>query len=127
VEDDKDHVFADGLVTFVGQVSGKQGHSNCTHLLPSCSFSLRPPHCVQVIGMVCAESTALAEQAAGLVHVHYGPPLPSIFTIDDAIAADGPWHKYSHTVQDGDVPTALARAAHTLEGERSVGAQEVGA
>src|SRR5206468_270250 len=49
--------------------------------------------------------------------------LPPIFSIDDAIAAKsfiGP----KRTISRGDVASALATAAHTLEGSLEVGGQE---
>lgn len=51
----------------------------------------RKVHCVgQVIGAVLAESAAVAKQAAKLVRVQY-EELPSLMTIEDAIAADRYW------------------------------------
>ncbi|CAM9651506.1 unnamed protein product [Laminaria digitata] len=51
-------------------------------------FAVSEVHCLgQVIGAVLAETPVLAEKAAKLVTVRY-EELPTIMTIDEAIAAD---------------------------------------
>ena len=96
IADDKDHVFADGLVTCVGML----------------------------IGIVVADSLPLAKLAAKLVVVEY-EELPAVLSIAEALAAVPPsLHKYSHCVVDGDVEAALTKAPHVLSGEQRVGAQE---
>lgn len=93
-EDSKDRVFADGLVTCVGMA----------------------------IGVVVAESAALARRAAALVAVEY-EVLPAFLSVAEAIAARH-FHAYDHCVADGDVEAALAAAPRTLTGGLCVGAQE---
>jgi xanthine dehydrogenase molybdopterin-binding subunit B len=94
VEDDKDRVFAEGLVTCVGMA----------------------------IGIVVAESAALARRAALLVQVEYAV-LPPCLTMGQAVA-QGRFHEYDHCVAQGDVEAALEAAPHRLSGGLRVGAQE---
>ena len=93
-EDNKDRVFADGLVTCVGMA----------------------------IGIIVAETAALARRAALLVVVEY-EVLPSCLSIAEA-EEQGRFHPYDHCVANGDVEAALATAPRTLSGGLHVGAQE---
>ena len=68
------------------------------------------------------------EEARRHVRIHVDP-LPAVFTIDDALAAetviwgdDNIFKRY--TVQRGDVDAALAAASVVVEGEYETGAQE---
>ncbi|CBJ27195.1 conserved unknown protein [Ectocarpus siliculosus] len=86
-------------------------------------FAVDEVHCLgQVIGAVLAESAAIAESAAKLVMVRY-EELPSIMTIEDAIAADS-YYGDRHAIVDGDVDSALKDADVVVEGEMAIGGQE---
>ena len=50
-------------------------------------------------------------------------PLPTIISIDDAIAAKS-FHKVHHVISDGDVEQGLENSDIVLEGEMRVGGQE---
>ncbi|XP_025104164.1 xanthine dehydrogenase/oxidase-like [Pomacea canaliculata] len=79
-------------------------------------------HQGQVIGAVVAETQVQAQRAAQAVKVKY-IELEPVITIQDAIQKNSffPFHP---TICRGDVEVALSAAAHTLEGEMRVGAQE---
>jgi len=94
VEDDSDRVFADGLVTCVGQA----------------------------IGIIVAETKELADAAVRLVQIEYEILLPCL-SIADAIAQNR-FFSYDHCIANGDVEAALATAPRTLSGGLCVGAQE---
>ena len=94
VEDNKDRVFADGLVTCVGMA----------------------------IGIIVAETAALARRAALLVDVTYEVLLPCL-SIQEA-KEQNRYHPYDHCVASGNVELALASSPHTLQGGLCVGAQE---
>ena len=94
VEDDKDRVFADGLVTCVGTA----------------------------IGIIVADSAAIAHQAASMVEVVYDILEPCL-SISDAVRMNR-FHDYDHCIADGDVESALASAPRRLSGGLCVGAQE---
>eukprot|EP00752_Nemacystus_decipiens_P001718 g1661.t2 len=87
-------------------------------------FAVEEVHCVgQVIGAVLAESAALAEKAAKLVTVRY-EELPTVMTIEDAIAADS-FFDDRHAIVDGDPEEAMAAdGVVTVEGEVTIGGQE---
>ena len=94
VEDDQDRVFADGLVNCVGMA----------------------------IGIIVAETKAIAKEAVKLVNVEYEVFEP-VLSISQAVAKNH-FHKYEHVVEHGDVDEAIASAPHTLSGGLRVGAQE---
>ena len=94
VEDDQDRVFADGLVTCVATA----------------------------IGVIVADTAAIARQAASAVEVVYDVLEPCL-SINDAVRMNR-FHDYDHCIADGDVETALASAPHRLSGGLCVGAQE---
>ena len=76
----------------------------------------------QPIGLIVATTDAIAQRAAKLVEVKYDP-LPTIISIDDAIAAKS-FHKVHHVISDGDVEQGLESSDIVLEGEMRVGGQE---
>jgi xanthine dehydrogenase/oxidase len=94
VEDDKDRVFAEGLANCVGMA----------------------------IGIVVAESHAIAKDAAKLVKIKY-EVLSPVLSISEAVRRSH-FHKYSHCIESGNVPRALSEAPHRLTGGLRVGAQE---
>ncbi|MGH7179230.1 MAG: molybdopterin cofactor-binding domain-containing protein, partial [Tepidisphaeraceae bacterium] len=74
------------------------------------------------IVLIAAESRAALSAAKKAVRIEM-EPLPPIFSIDDAIAANqfiGP----KRTIARGNVKSALASADHVLEGTFEVGGQE---
>ncbi len=76
----------------------------------------------QIIALVVGETQEMCRAAAAKVVVEY-EPLPPIFTIEEAIAADS-FHSEPHFIRRGDVTAALANAPQTLEGEFSFGGQD---
>jgi len=76
----------------------------------------------QVIGVIAAETQAIARQAAQLVKVEY-ERLPHVLSIKEAIAANS-YIGDECVIQSGDVEGAMAGAEHTLEGEVHIGGQE---
>jgi len=76
----------------------------------------------QPIGMIVAESHALARKAAGLVKVEY-EVLDAILTIEDAIKADS-YIGDAAVIQNGDAVGVLASAKNVIEGEIRIGGQE---
>jgi len=76
----------------------------------------------QIIGVVVAETQALARRAAGLVKV-VTEASPHILTIEEAIAANS-FIGDEARLTDGDVEGAMASAEHTVEGEVRIGGQE---
>ncbi|HEX4641516.1 MAG TPA: xanthine dehydrogenase molybdopterin binding subunit, partial [Chthoniobacterales bacterium] len=76
----------------------------------------------QIIALVVGESQAACRAAAAKVVVEY-EPLPSIFTIEEAIAGDS-FHSDPNFIRRGDVTAALTNAPHTFEGEFSFGGQD---
>ncbi|ORZ24999.1 molybdopterin binding aldehyde oxidase/xanthine dehydrogenase [Lobosporangium transversale] len=77
----------------------------------------------QIIGLVIADSQAIAQEAAQKVKVEYSD-LPAIVTIDEAIAADSYLSAEPRTIIKGDVDAAFKTCAKVFEGETRVGAQE---
>jgi xanthine dehydrogenase large subunit len=79
-------------------------------------------YCGQSIFAVAADSMANARRAAMAATIEYDV-LPSILTIDEALAA----HNIllpTQTMSRGDAPAALARSQHRLSGRIDVGGQE---
>ena len=88
-------------------------------------FATQVVTCVgQVIGVVVAESEALARRAAKLVVVEY-EDLPAILSCEDAIASEH-FYDFSTGVQmvRGDVDPAFADCDHVIEGTFRAGGQE---
>src|SRR5450755_3970849 len=71
---------------------------------------------------VLGESLEAARQGADAVQVDYRP-LPSLITIQDAIAADS-FQGHGRTVSRGDADAAMDTAAHRFSGEFEFGGQE---
>lgn len=111
----------------------------CTHAL-----SYAPPHplhtqphktptpttptpTTQPIGVVVADTEAVARDAVKLVKVEY-EDLPAIYTIQDAIAAGSFFKEYGggeKVLQKGrDVDEVLAECVQVVEGDMSLGGQE---
>ncbi|MDD4944205.1 MAG: molybdopterin-dependent oxidoreductase, partial [Rhodoferax sp.] len=76
----------------------------------------------QVIGVVVADSMALARLAARQVQPHIDP-LPAVLDVRAALKAQS-FVLPPVTVCRGDAAQALARAPHTLQGTLEVGGQE---
>ncbi|KAG5177145.1 putative xanthine dehydrogenase [Tribonema minus] len=86
-------------------------------------FATDEVHCVgQVIGIVLAETEALAQEAAKMVKVEY-EDLPAIITIEDAIAAKS-FFAEDHVILDGNPDDALRACDVVVEGEMRIGGQE---
>eukprot|EP00752_Nemacystus_decipiens_P001721 g1664.t1 len=115
----------EGVVRFVGagDVAAKKNSFGAI-VMDEEVFATEEVYCVgQVIGAVLAESAALAETAAKLVTVRY-EELPTVMTIEDAIAADS-YFQGGHAIVDGDPDEALAAdGVVTVEGEFTIGGQE---
>jgi xanthine dehydrogenase molybdopterin binding subunit len=75
-----------------------------------------------IVALVVGETTELCRAAAEKVIVEY-EPLPPIFTIEEAIAADS-FHSDPHYIRRGDASTALAAVPMSFEGELSFGGQD---
>ncbi|MDZ4813019.1 MAG: xanthine dehydrogenase molybdopterin binding subunit [Pseudomonadota bacterium] len=76
----------------------------------------------QAVAWVVAVDEATAARAAKRVKVNY-QGLPACLSIDQAIAAHA-FHLPPELVQRGDAETALAAAAHVLDGQVRVGGQD---
>ncbi|KAF9348535.1 hypothetical protein BGX34_002424 [Mortierella sp. NVP85] len=76
----------------------------------------------QTIGIIVADTQAIAQEAARMVKVEY-QDLPPIVTIDEAIAANS-FLPFTRTLIKGDVDAAFATCAKTFEGETRIGGQE---
>ena len=78
-----------------------------------------------VIGVVVAETQALAQRAARLVAVVY-EDLPSVMSCEEALAAGGPFYDaYGGVLAcGGDVEAALAGCEHVRAGDLRIGGQE---
>ena len=79
-------------------------------------------HIGQPVALVVAETIEAAMAAAALVEVAYAP-LPTIDTIEDAIAAQA-WHGDAHIIARGDTDAAWAKAAFCVQGELRTPAQD---
>ena len=80
--------------------------------------------CGQVVACVLADTFALAQQAARLVHVTYRPLEPVIFTLEDAIRLGSAYYEHSRELVKGDVETAMKEAENVLEGSFKMAGQE---
>lgn len=83
-------------------------------------------HPTQPIGVVVADTEAIARAAAKLVRVTY-EDLPAILTIQDAIDAESYFAEYgggSKTLERGDVDAVLQECATVVEGSMRLGGQE---
>jgi xanthine dehydrogenase molybdopterin binding subunit/xanthine dehydrogenase small subunit len=76
----------------------------------------------QIVALVVGETPEICRAAAAKVLVEY-EPLPSIFIIEEAIAA-GSFHSDPNYIRRGDTAAALAAAPLTFEGELSFGGQD---
>ena len=76
----------------------------------------------QIVALVVGETQEVCRAAAERVVVDY-ETLPSIFTIEEAIAANS-FHSEPNFIRRGDVVAALRSASMTLEGEFSIGGQD---
>ena len=76
----------------------------------------------QPVAWVLGETLEAARLGAARVRSEY-QPLPAILTIEDAIAA-GSFHSGPMRIVRADAQSALATAAHRLEGELAIGGQE---
>jgi xanthine dehydrogenase large subunit len=77
----------------------------------------------QPVFLVVAESHLVARKAARLGRVTYRE-LPAILTVDEALAAESRFEQGPVIWAKGDVATAMARAAHLVEGSIEIGGQE---
>jgi xanthine dehydrogenase molybdopterin binding subunit/xanthine dehydrogenase small subunit len=75
-----------------------------------------------IVALVVGVSQEICRAAAEKVIVEY-EPLPSIFSIEEAIAA-GSFHSDPNHIRRGDVGSVLAAAPLTLTGELSLGGQD---
>jgi xanthine dehydrogenase molybdopterin binding subunit/xanthine dehydrogenase small subunit len=75
-----------------------------------------------IVALIVGETPELCRAAAAKVIVEY-EPLPPIFTIEEAIAAES-FHSDPHHIRRGDVSAALAAAPLSFEGEFSSGGQD---
>jgi len=76
----------------------------------------------QIVALVIGETQELCRAAAAQVVVEY-EPLPAIFTIEEAIAAES-FHTEPHFIRRGDVRAALTNSPMTFAGEFSFGGQD---
>ncbi|XP_064390120.1 xanthine dehydrogenase/oxidase-like isoform X2 [Halichondria panicea] len=76
----------------------------------------------QVIGLIVAESQPLAQRACKLVIVTY-QDLPSVITIEDAIAVES-YYPTVRRLESGNVDSALSDSDQCLEGVVRVGGQD---
>lgn len=76
----------------------------------------------QMVAAVIATSLEAARLASEKVHVEYEELAP-ILSIESAITQNS-FHTEPHTIRRGDCDTALANAAHRVEGRLPIGGQE---
>jgi xanthine dehydrogenase molybdopterin binding subunit len=76
----------------------------------------------QIVAFVVGETQEICRAAAEKMIIEY-EPLPPIFTIAEAIAANS-FHSEPNFIRRGDVAVALQAAPMTLEGEFSLGGQD---
>ncbi|HEU0008970.1 MAG TPA: xanthine dehydrogenase molybdopterin binding subunit [Verrucomicrobiae bacterium] len=76
----------------------------------------------QIVALVVGDSMEACRRAAEHVVIEY-EPLPAIFTIEQAIAAQS-FHNEPNFIRRGDAANALASAPHRLEGELASGGQD---
>ena len=77
----------------------------------------------QIVGVVVAETQALARRAAALVKVTAEAAPAAVLTIEEAIAAES-FIGDTARITSGDVDGAMAAAERTVEGEIRIGGQE---
>ncbi|MGB5868645.1 MAG: molybdopterin cofactor-binding domain-containing protein, partial [Albidovulum sp.] len=77
----------------------------------------------QPVFLVVAESHLAARKAARLGKIAYDA-LPAILTVDDAMAADSRFEGGPVIWTKGDAASAIAGAAHVIEGRLEMGGQE---
>lgn len=78
----------------------------------------------QPILLIAAKTLQIAEQAVAAIKITY-EPLPTILTIDEALAAKSFYvSDYEKKIERGDVVKGFREAAHVLEGEIETGTQE---
>ncbi|MCX7287216.1 MAG: xanthine dehydrogenase molybdopterin binding subunit [Rhodobacterales bacterium] len=77
----------------------------------------------QPVFLVIADSHLAARKAARLAKVSY-LELPALLTVDDALAAGSRFEQGPVVWQKGDAASAIAGAAHLVEGSFEVGGQE---
>jgi xanthine dehydrogenase molybdopterin binding subunit/xanthine dehydrogenase small subunit len=75
-----------------------------------------------IVALVVGATPELCRAAAAKVIVEY-EPLPSIFTIEEAINS-GSFHSDANYIRRGDVSSAFASAPMTFEGELAFGGQD---
>ncbi|PKC10690.1 putative xanthine dehydrogenase [Rhizophagus irregularis] len=86
-------------------------------------FVSEEAQCVgQIIGLIVAESKAIAQEAALLVEVKY-EKLPHILTIEEAIDQNS-FFNIERKMIKGDVDEAFRHSDHVFEGETRIGGQE---
>jgi xanthine dehydrogenase molybdopterin binding subunit len=76
----------------------------------------------QIVALVVGDSLEACRRAAEQVVIEY-EPLPAIFTIEQAMAAQS-FHNEPNFIRRGDAAAALAGAPHRLVGELSSGGQD---
>ena len=76
----------------------------------------------QIVALVVGDSLDECWRAAEQVLIEY-EPLPAIFSIEQAIAAQS-FHNEPNFIRRGDVAAVLASAPHRLEGELAIGGQD---
>ncbi|CAG5134311.1 unnamed protein product, partial [Candidula unifasciata] len=77
----------------------------------------------QILGVVLADSLAVAQRAASLVRVQF-KDLQPVVTIQDAICQNSYHDHPAHVIQCGDVSRGFSQADHILQGEFHLEAQE---
>ncbi|KAF0492202.1 putative xanthine dehydrogenase [Gigaspora margarita] len=86
-------------------------------------FASEEVNCVgQIIGLIVAETQAIAQEAVGLVKVNYSE-LPHILNIEEAIENNS-FFPVNRRIVKGDVEKGLKEADFVFEGETRMGGQE---
>ncbi|MBL3559459.1 molybdopterin cofactor-binding domain-containing protein, partial [Rhodovulum sulfidophilum] len=80
-------------------------------------------YCGQPLFLVIAESHLAARKAARLAEIRH-EEWPAILTIDQALAANSRFEDGPQIWERGDAATAIAGAAHRVEGAIEIGGQE---
>ncbi len=117
---------APGVVGFFDHKSIPTAGSNVAgHVIPDEVVFAKDTvlHVGMPIGCVAASTHEEARRAALLVKVEY-EDLPSILTIDEAIAAQSFQGFGVHTIHSGDVEARMGEADHVAQGTVYIGGQE---
>ncbi|XP_055838827.1 xanthine dehydrogenase isoform X2 [Episyrphus balteatus] len=77
-----------------------------------------------IIGVIVGDNQTIAQRGASLVKIEYRDILPTVITIEDAIATNSYFPNYPKIITQGDVEEAFEKADFIVEGTCRMGGQE---